>query len=167
MESELERLDRQVVQMRTDGKSEAEISSLLGVTVADIHRAIDKRAAVVLSAQNRVRRIYLELQRLDELQVPFQKQAKAGDVASGALCVKIQERRATLMGLNAPLKVDPIALVEAAGARQTSTEQLRAVFDNLMAEDKQALRNGGPGYGDWRDDRDREDMARKAARAEE
>jgi hypothetical protein len=33
------------------------------------------------------------------------------------------------------------------------------VFERLMAEDKQALRKGGPGFGDWRDERDREELA--------
>jgi hypothetical protein len=34
-----------------------------------------------------------------------------------------------------------------------------------MSLDKQALRNGGPGYGDWRDERDREELARREAKA--
>ena len=36
------------------------------------------------------------------------------------------------------------------------------MFERLLSEDKRALRNGGSGYGDWRDDRDREEMARQA-----
>jgi hypothetical protein len=68
------------------------------------------------------------------------------------------------MGDNAPLRVDPIALTAEAAPQLTSTEELRAVFDRMRAEDKQALRNGGPGYGDWRDDADREDIARRAER---
>jgi hypothetical protein len=111
MESESERLDRQI-DMRIAGKSEGEISSLLGVTVADVHRAVDAQASATLSAQNRVRMIYLQSQRLKELEAAFMPQAKAGDVASGALVVKIQERRATLMGLNAPIRLDPIQLAE-------------------------------------------------------
>jgi hypothetical protein len=101
MESEGERLDRQIVDMRIAGKGEVEISRLLGVTVADVHRAVDAQASAALSALNhravdaqasaalsalnRVRMIYLQSQRLEELEAAFMPQAKAGDVASGAL----------------------------------------------------------------------------------
>jgi hypothetical protein len=44
MESESERLDRQIVDMRIAGKGEGEISRLLGVTIADVHRAVDAQA---------------------------------------------------------------------------------------------------------------------------
>jgi hypothetical protein len=64
--------------------------------------------------------------------------------------------------LNAPIKVDPIALATDVGRPLTSTEHLRKVLDDFRAQDRQALRNGGPGYGDWRDEADREEMARRA-----
>ena len=60
----------------------------------------------------------------------------------------------TLMGDNAPLRVDPIALAAEAGPQMNSTEGSGRRF-RILAQDKQALRNGGSGYGDWRDDRDR------------
>jgi hypothetical protein len=60
VESEGERVDRQIVDMRIAGKSEGEISRLLGVTIADVHRAVDAQAPAPLSAQNRVWMIYLQ-----------------------------------------------------------------------------------------------------------
>jgi hypothetical protein len=154
MESESERLDRQIVDMRIAGKGEGEISRLLGVTVADVHRAVDAQASAALSAQNNVRMIYLQSQRLEELEAAFMPQAKAGDVASGALVVKIQERRATLMGLNAPLRVDPIQLTEAMQPQLNSTERVLAAIHRLKADDPKRKMNGGAGYGDERDDED-------------
>jgi hypothetical protein len=79
VESEGERVDRQIVDMRIAGKSEGEISRLLGVTIADVHRAVDAQAPAALSAQNRVWMIYLQSPRLEELEAAFMPQAKAGD----------------------------------------------------------------------------------------
>jgi hypothetical protein len=75
--------------------------------------------------------------------------------------IRAQERKATLMGDNAPLRVDPIQLAETAQPKPSSTQAMLEVLERLQAEDKHALRNGGPGYGDWRDDRDREELARR------
>jgi hypothetical protein len=127
---------------------------LLGVTQADVHRAIDAQASATLSAQNRVRMIYLQLQRIEELQEVFQKQAKAGCVASGALSVKLMERTATLCGLNAPLRIDPISLAESVGPQLTSTESVLQKIRRLKADDPRRRMNGGAGYGDERDDED-------------
>jgi len=50
------------------------------------------------------RTLALELIRLDQLEMAFGSKAILDrDVASGVLMVKIAERRATLLGLNAPL----------------------------------------------------------------
>jgi hypothetical protein len=153
MESEGEIRDRQIVELRT-GKSEGEICRLLGCTVADVHRAIDARAAVTLSAQNRLRLIYLQLQRIEELEAAFMPQAKAGEVASGALITKLMERKSTLLGLNAPIRVDPIQLQESVGLQLTSTESVLEKIRRLKASDPRRRFNGGPGYGDERDDED-------------
>lgn len=71
MESEGERRDRQIVEMRTSGKSEAEVARLLNCSKADVRLVVDAEAVATLSAANRVRMIYLESQRLDELQEVF------------------------------------------------------------------------------------------------
>jgi len=48
--------------------------------------------------------------RLDQLEMAFESKALGDrDVASGALMVKIAERRATLLGLNPPLGSSAIA----------------------------------------------------------
>ena len=76
----------------------------------DVNQALDEHAARALSPAERVRTIDVELMRLNELQKAFFPQAKGREIGAGALIIKIQERRATLMGLNARLKVDPIQL---------------------------------------------------------
>jgi hypothetical protein len=49
--------DRQICDLRIRGKSEREVCELLGVTVADIHRALDRAAQASMTPQARVRDI--------------------------------------------------------------------------------------------------------------
>lgn len=161
MESESERFDRQVIDLATSGKSEGAIADLLGCTRADVLRALDAYAIAVLSPQSRVRTIATELAKLSSYEEPFLQQARGGCVASGALCVKIAERRATLQGLNAPIRVDPVQLLAVAQVKPTTTDEHERLLENILGQDKRRIRNGGEGYGDWRDEADREEMARR------
>jgi hypothetical protein len=72
----------------------------------------------------------LELDRLDELQQTFHEKAMQGDVASGALLVKIAERRATLLGLNSPTRVD--AVIEVMQVNEVnSTDKVRLAINRI------------------------------------
>jgi hypothetical protein len=158
--------ERQICDLRVKGKTEAEVCAMLGVTIADIHQALDRAAAAAMTPQARVRGIYLDAARLERIQQVFVPLVESADDKAAMVVIRAQERKATLMGDNAPLRVDPIQLAEAARPKPNSTQAMLEVFERLRAEDKQALRNGGPGYGDWRDERDREEMAKEAARRE-
>lgn len=136
MESDAELRDRQIVHLRILGKSDEDISRHFGVTVADVRRAVDARAAAALSAENRVRMIYLQARQIEELEAAFMPQAKGGDVASGALMHKLMERKATLLGLNAPLRIDPIQLAESVQGRETTTGQLARLLDDIQGKGK-------------------------------
>ena len=72
-------------------------------TVPQVNAALDEHP--ILRERNKylARTLALELVELDELQETFRDKAIAEqDVAAGALLTKIHERRATLLGLNAP-----------------------------------------------------------------
>jgi hypothetical protein len=71
--------------------------------------------------------------------------AIAGDLQAIATAVRVQERKHTLTGANAPLRVDPIQLAQEAGPQLSSTDQLRKVFE------------------EWRGDVDREEAAHLGA----
>jgi hypothetical protein len=74
-----------------------------GVTPDDVERALDKHPVNAEPGSYLKRVLALELVELDELQRIFHDKAVAEhDPVSGALCVKIAERRATLLGLNPP-----------------------------------------------------------------
>jgi hypothetical protein len=87
--------------------------------------------------------------------------AIGGDVQAIATAVRVQERKHTLTGANARLRIDPIQLAHEAGPHLTSTEHLKKVLNDFWSQDKQSLLKGGPGYNGWRDDWDREEMARR------
>ena len=48
----------------------------------------------------------LELKRLDQMQFPLWPQVLAGDVAATTTALRIQERRAALLGLDAPKQIE-------------------------------------------------------------
>ncbi|HEY1864297.1 MAG TPA: hypothetical protein VGG77_11565 [Roseiarcus sp.] len=158
--------ERLICDLRVKGKTEVEVCSMLGVTLPDIHRALDEAAQASMTPAARVRGIYLDAARLERIQQVFIPLVESADDKAAMVIIRAQERKATLMGDNAPLRVDPIQLAETARPKPNSTQAMLEVLERLQAEDKQALRNGGPGYGDWRDDRDREEMAEEAARRE-
>jgi hypothetical protein len=60
--------------------------------------------------------------------------ALGGDPICGALCVKIEERRATLLGLNAPLG-HAVAVVQPEPApAPTSTDLIEATFARIRGK---------------------------------
>ena len=48
----------------------------------------------------------LELKRLDQMQFPLWSQVLAGDIAATTTALRIQERRASLLGLDAPKQIE-------------------------------------------------------------
>jgi hypothetical protein len=158
--------DRRICDLRVKGKSEAEVCTMLGCTVPDIHRALDRVAQAAMTPAARVRDIYLDAARMERAQQIFLPLMEGADDKAAMIVIWAQERRATLFGSNAPLRVDPIALAPDVGQPLSSTDQLRQVFNEWRALDKKRLRNGGEGYGpnSWQDIQDREEMARKAER---
>jgi hypothetical protein len=78
--------------------------------IDDVHAALDRHPIELDRDTYLKRTLALELMRLDQLEMAFESKALGDrDVASGALMVKIAERRATLLGLNPPLGSSAIA----------------------------------------------------------
>jgi hypothetical protein len=57
--------DRQICDLRVKGKSEAEVCTMLGCTIPDIHRALDRAAQAAMTPAARVRDIYLDAARME------------------------------------------------------------------------------------------------------
>src|SRR5262249_53793042 len=90
------------------------------------------------------RTLALELMRLDQLEMAFEDKAlKDKDVSSGALLVKIAERRQILLGLAAPVGHAVMIHSEPPEQRMTSTERIRAAIDRIRAMPKPPMNGEG------------------------
>lgn len=102
-------------------------------SVDDVHAALDRHPIEVDRDTYLKRQLALELVRLDELERAFEAKAlRDSDVPAGVLMVKIAERRATLLGLNAPLGHAVSIIQHEPPEALNSTEQTRKVLWELM-----------------------------------
>ena len=65
--------------------------------------------------------------------------------AAGHLCLKIAERRAAMIGTDAPRTVDAVQLTQATAPQLTSTERIRLVLDQLMDRTYRTIKGDGDG----------------------
>ena len=141
----LEFRHQDAITLRASGKSVREIARLLGCTQRDVNEALDEHAKRSLTPQNRARLIGSELATLDLMSEPFIKAAKAGDHQAAIVVLKIQSRRALLLGLDTPIRHDPIELIASSEPALTSTDHYRAVLDRLIGKPKDEEPGGGEG----------------------
>src|SRR5262249_28747109 len=125
-----------IIEARIQGESIRSISKRFGCSVADINDVLDRFAHVTISANLRTHTLALELERLDNLQQTFERQARAGDVQSAALVPKIIERRCIMLGLSAPPRVDQHIIEHAQPPAMTSTQRIREAIERLRLEKK-------------------------------
>jgi transposase-like protein len=99
---------KEAVDLRVEGKTYREIAQELGVTptrarqlVAEALAAIEKDTA---ESAEELRR--LELDRLDQLQAGLWEEAAGGNLKAVGAALKIMERRARLVGLDAPTRTE-------------------------------------------------------------
>jgi DNA-binding CsgD family transcriptional regulator len=119
--------ERVAVALRVDGCTYAEIGDRLGIS--------DRMASrIVNRAMNRVLRepvgqlIELESARLDALWQAMWPRALAGSARHAEICIRISERRARLLGLDQPTRVDANVLAN------VTVDQLDAEIERLLRE---------------------------------
>jgi len=72
--------------------------------------------------------VELELERLDDLTRTYHPKAKAGDAQAAAICLRLQEQRARLLGLRGPMRADVRAKAEAL-PHQSGHDRIRAAVE--------------------------------------
>jgi hypothetical protein len=118
-----------ILQERLSGKSARAISKQLRCTVGEVDAALD-RVLPKIDNDARRRHVSLDLNRLDGLLETFYKRAIENvDAQAGLLCVKIMERKAAMLGLDSPQKLD-IVQVQAQEA-PTRHERIKAALMSL------------------------------------
>lgn len=95
---------RRAVELRTQGWTYQRIADECGVSVSAAYQAVvrylEETRAISREAAEEVRR--LELDRLDRMLAVIGPKAEDGDLAAADRVLRIQERRASLLGIDAP-----------------------------------------------------------------
>jgi hypothetical protein len=130
-------IDREeaIFKARLSGKSVRRIAHEFHIEIAQVEDIIQRNCPVI-NIQMRAIALALDLERLDELQETFYSDAVKGDVQAAAILLKIAERRSAYLGIDAPVRVDPVQLLAAAKPRPTSTDLIEAAIRRIAAEHK-------------------------------
>jgi hypothetical protein len=125
---------RQAVELRTQGRTYVQIAEQLEVSTSAAHKAVadylEQTRAVSREAAEEVRR--LELDRLDRVLAVVGPMAEGGDLQAVDRLLRIQERRASLLGLDAPK-----AQLVAVDARPDTVRALMALVGNSNSHGRQ------------------------------
>ena len=92
------------VELRMEGKTFDEIAEEAGYNSRQAAFDAVRRAITAIVREPAEELIKLDLERLDKVFGIHYLNAQGGDVAALAACMKIMERRAKLLGLDAPAK---------------------------------------------------------------
>src|SRR5262245_35765101 len=111
------------------------IADEYGCTVDEVNACLDHHPIELDRDKYLKRTLALELLRLDELEVAFRDKAIADrDVAAGVLLVKVAERRAALLGMNAP-QGHAVQIIQREPAEaETSTDKIAAAIARIRGK---------------------------------
>src|SRR5215831_932516 len=136
-----------ILQERLAGRSARSISKELRCTVGEVNAALDRALPQIDNAM-RLRHISLDLHRMDELLKVFLARAtEKADAQAGLLCVKILERKAALLGLDKPTKLD-IVTVQA----QEGPSSFERIHEMILRIGREGREGNGDGVGEPPDD---------------
>jgi len=115
-----------------------------GLTVPETLASLDKHP-IELDRDQFLRRTALELIELDQLQQAFREKAlEIAIVGSGSLLLKVAERRATLLGMNASQGHAMRIIQHEPAAAQTSTDKIRVAIDRIRGKSLPKPESGDP-----------------------
>src|SRR5215813_3857166 len=116
-------------------KPERAIADDNGCTIDEVHAVLDRHPIEVDRDKYLKRALALQLLQLDELEIAFREKALMDrDVAAGVLLIKVAERRATLLGLNAPIGHAVQVIQHDPPNKPSSTERIAALVDRIRGK---------------------------------
>lgn len=99
--------EQKAIDLRLAGMTYREIGDALGVHHKTAEEYVDRVLSISgETVENREKVLALELQRLDRMQSRLWNRVLAGDHAADYLILKIQDRRARYLGLDAPQRTE-------------------------------------------------------------
>ena len=127
-----------ILQERLNGRSARSIGKELHCPVSEIDESLDRTLPKITNDAKR-RIIALDLDRLDELlKVFFNRATEKVDAQAGLLVVKILERKAAMLGLDSPQKLDVVQVQ--AQKEPTQHEKIRDAIMRIADEQPAAER---------------------------
>ena len=96
--------EREIVELRTEGYVWREIADQVGMSTAGVYKAYNRAMTRVIAPSIEEHR-ELELDRLDILQRTYWQPAVNGNLRAADYVLRVIDKRAKLLGLDAPLKV--------------------------------------------------------------
>lgn len=105
------------------------------MTIAAVDAILDEEARRALGAGELRRLLYIEACRLEAIKAVLLEKAIAGENAAAAIYVKVSERLATMLGINAPREhlVSISATIQHDG-KGTSTQEMLEAIRHLRGE---------------------------------
>jgi hypothetical protein len=135
--AEVTERDLAIFRERLAGNSPTAITKLFMCTLDDIDAAID-RVCRPLTAKDRMRIFLLELHRLDELTACYREEALNGNAQAAAVMIKISERRAMMLGYDAPTRVDAVQ-IKVTEEEPSSLEKIKQALDFVVSQRPKAV----------------------------
>jgi len=135
-------VEEQLFRLRLAGRSVRHLAKQFGRSIEEVAEICERMCQPVSPAMRRAV-LALDLERIEAVQQVFYTKAMDGDAAAGALVLKCQERRASLLGLDIPAaarSAGPV-LVEIAAPVESTHDRIRAALAAIAAE-RLALPNG-------------------------
>lgn len=123
----------EIIRLRIGGRSVHAIAKELQVSLQRVRDTISNWADAELHGL-RLRKdtLALELARLDEMESAFYQDALAGNSKAGALCLRIGQCRALLLGLNLP-QTHVLQIVNEP-PRKTGIDRIEAALNALLED---------------------------------
>jgi hypothetical protein len=107
----------------------------IGVISKYVNEAIDETNRAISEGTGKLKR--REVMKLERLMMPFWQKAMDGDVQAGAMCLKIMERYSSLLGLDAPFRIESM----------TNDELIKRIAELGEAEGLSGFAPGGAAQG--------------------
>ena len=131
---ELDALDKQMraLELRKAGVSYSDIAKSLGYKSASGAFAAVRSALIKTLREPADELRALELERLDALWFTYYPMAKRGDLQAMDRCIKIMERRAKMLGIDAPQRTETTG----AGGGPIQIEQYQRALDMVYGQER-------------------------------
>jgi hypothetical protein len=144
--------DTKILALRLSGLSIRRLAKEFKCRDVDILDSLE-RSLPPLSPETRIRLYREDLARIDDLLLAFYPSAKQGSAVAAQVCLRLLERRSTMVGTDAPQKLDVHVVmqeaVEPVGGTALLIRELQRIADErkpagLRVVEAEAVLDGGP-----------------------